>query len=236
MADRVTPCGSAKLDQMVSLSRPARWGLVALGAACLTIVVAVGFRLHDVRGPVRLDVRTARPVFDRIYGVPVVPVRIARWFQRLGNPPQFAIIVGLLALAGAAMRDRLVIWVSMAAPVVAEILSEAVGKPLVGRTNRLGGDAFPSGHTTAMTAIAAVLVLVVYRRWGTRALLWGVPVAALLSMSMVMSVVRLHSHVMSDALGGVLVGVGTVALITAGVDALVSRVHMPDRRVSAAPR
>ena len=196
--------------------------LVLLGVACLGVVTLVGLRLHDVRGPVSLDVRTARPVFDHIFGIPVVPTRLARGFQELGNPPQFALILAALVGAGILLHDRLVAWSAGIGPVVAEILAEKIGKPLFNRTDYAGVDSFPSGHVTAMTAIAAIIVLLAYRRWGVRGLTWGVPLGALLSGSMLLSVVRLHSHVMSDALGGIGVGLGAVALVVAVVDVTIS--------------
>lgn len=202
-----------------------------LAVLCLDIVVAVGLRLRRVHGAVALDVRTAAPVFSHAFGVSLVPVRVATQFVKVGNPTPYAVIVLGLAALALIGRDRLGAVVALVAPPVAVFSAEHL-KTHFGRTEG-GGDAYPSGHTTALTALAVVIVLLAMRRWGPRSLLVTLPVGIALSGGMVLTVVRLHDHLMSDALGGMLLGVGVVVGI-ASVGSIASSARPRSSRREAA--
>jgi len=184
---------------------------LVLAIGCLDIVVGVGLRLRRVRGAVSLDVQTAAPVFSRAFGVSLVPVRIAKQFVKLGNPRPFALLIGGLLLLALWARDWVGAATAVAGPPAAVVAAEHL-KSHFGRTEG-GGDAYPSGHTTALTAVAVVLVLVAWRRWGPRSLVVTGPLALAAGGGMVLTVVRLHDHLMSDALGGVLLGAGVVGAV-----------------------
>src|SRR5581483_628879 len=158
-----------------------------------------------------------RPVFRRIFGIPIIPDRVAHAVLRLGDPLPYSVIAGVgVLLALVLLRDRVGAAIAGFSLIVAPVLAEAVGKPLVDRQSVVKGtEGFPSGHTAAMTVVAAVLVVLSFRRWGPRGAAFSLPVAAAVTAGMVLSVVKLHSHVMSDAIGGVLLGTGTVAGVTA---------------------
>ena len=192
----------------LSWREPLRWAPLVFAVLCLDVVGAVGLRLRRVHGAVALDVRTAQPVFSHAFGVSLVPVRVATQFVKLGNPVPYAGLVLALVVLAASRRD----WVSTATaasgPALAVFTAEHL-KPHFGRTEG-GADAFPSGHTTALTALAVVVVLVVWRQRGWRSLAVSGPLAVALSGGMVLTVVRLHAHLMSDALAGVFLGAGTV--------------------------
>ncbi|GAC1540201.1 MAG: hypothetical protein NVS3B12_26940 [Acidimicrobiales bacterium] len=225
-------------NDVASRCSPVRLGAVCVSLLCLDVLASVGLRLRRTRGPVALDLRTARPVFARPFGTSLVPTRLAAQFVKLGNPVPIALLV--LALLALALWKR--DWLATITVAVAPVLvagAEAL-KTYFGRTEA-GADAYPSGHTTALTAIAAVLVFVAWRRWGPRSLVVTVPIALVLSGGMVLTVVRLHAHLMSDALGGVLLGAGGVIGVAAigalalSPRSLASRSTRP-RRADQSPR
>lgn len=184
-----------------------------------------------MHGPVGLDVRTAQPVFSRAFGLSLVPVRVATQFVKLGNPIPFGVLVLALVAVSLSKRDWLSAVTAAAGPVLAVFTAEHL-KPQFGRTEG-GADAYPSGHTTALTAVAVVIILVAWRRWGPASLVVSAPLGLALSGGMVLTVVRLHDHLMSDALGGVLLGVGIVVGIASAASITThprkARAKSPDR-------
>lgn len=197
-----------------------------IAVLCLEVVGAVGLRLRRVHGAVALDVRTAHPVFSHAFGVSLVPVRMATQFVKLGNPVPFAgLVLALVALA-VSKRDWLSAATAAAGPAVAVFTAEHL-KPQFGRTEG-GVDAYPSGHTTALTALAVVVVLVAWRQRGWRGLAATGPLSVAMSGGMVLTVVRLHAHLMSDAVAGVFLGTGIVT----GFAGLLSLVALRSGRTS----
>ena len=200
---------------------PLRWASLVFAVLCLAVVGAMGLRLRRVHGPVALDVRTASPVFSHAFGISLVPVQLATQFVKLGNPTPYAVIVLSLTALAVLAHDRLGAFVALVAPPLAVFAAEHL-KTHFNRTEG-GADAYPSGHTTALTAVAVVIVLLAWRRWGPRSLLVTGPVGVALTAGMVVTVVRLHDHLMSDALGGVLLGVGVVAGIASAASIVTAR-------------
>lgn len=135
----------------------------------------------------------------------------------IGNP----ILVGVVALgaAGTALRSgrRTRALAVLAGPLAAGVICDFVLKTLVdARTHSVYQ--YPSGHTTGASALAAVVVLVAPRsRRGAFVALSGLVVA----LSCV-GVVVLRMHTFTDALGGVLVGAGSL-LAADGLLALAAR-------------
>ena len=140
----------------------------------------------------------------------------------LGSPP--ALPLGLLALVLLAVLTRQrwpAVLLVVAGPVAAVLLTEFVLKPMVGRTYE-GGLSLPSGHTTSITSMAWVFVLVFVaggrqRRWWLRAGLVGLAVFAVLGVAG--SMVALNRHYTTDTVAGALVAtavVGAVALLLDG--------------------
>jgi membrane-associated phospholipid phosphatase len=171
-----------------------------------------------------MDIRGNTLAFAHLFGLPLVPLRLARHFVALGTDPDFAVAVGLLVAAALLLGDKLGARIALLGPPLALGLTEWVAKPLVGRNEVIAQNGapllgFPSGHTTAVAALAMAATVVAYRRWGLRGLVGAAPLAALLPLAMVATVVRLHYHLLSDGIGGVAVGYGTVL----GVVAVVAR-------------
>jgi len=213
------------------LSRAARLGLLITSLACFLVLIALGLELHRARGPVAVNERANRLVFGHLFGVSVVQDWAARAYRELGQPVPFALLVSAIVLGLLWRRDVADAVVAALGAPIAVLLADAVAKPVFDRTSGSNVSQFPSGHTTAMTALAVLLVLVAYRRWGGRGAVISLPVAAWVSGSMILSVIRLQQHVLTDAVGGVLLGTGTVAAVAA----IVSGVAVPGRAAARPP-
>ena len=148
-------------------------------------------------------------MLTRPFGIPLVSIRAAVDFQKLGRPAVFAGLVAVLVLIALALRDWLGAAIAAAGPGLALLLIERVGKPLVGRREPFA-DGFPSGHATAMAALGAVIFVLAYRRWGWKGALVASPLAAAFPIGMAAAVTRTQAHLFTDAIAGVLVGVGVV--------------------------
>jgi undecaprenyl-diphosphatase len=125
----------------------------------------------------------------------------------LGDLPVLVVgsVTAALVVVG---RDRWRALACLCGPAVAAVGVEWFLKPLVGR-HYYGVLSFPSGSVTTVAALATAWVLAVPRwlRWVV------VPTACVVVWAEAWAVVGLRWHYPSDALGGVLVGVGTVLLL-----------------------
>ncbi len=181
---------------------------------CLLAFFVLAAKVHRLPSPLHIDVWAQWWVSARPMGFPLVPVRAAQVFQQLGTPGFFAFLVSLLVLGAALLRDRVGALLALVGPPGAVFLTDAVGKPGVARPEGyMAANAFPSGHVTAMAAIAATAAVLAYRRWGVRGLAIASPFAVLLPSVMTLVVTRLHSHDFTDGLGGIAVGAGTVTAV-----------------------
>jgi membrane-associated phospholipid phosphatase len=198
--------------------------------ACFAGLIGLGLKLHNVRGPVAVNERADRLVFGHLFGVSVVPDWAARSYRELGQPVPFAILTAAIVAVLVWRRDLADAAVAALGAPIAVLLADAVAKPVFDRTSGSSVSQFPSGHTTAMTAVGVLLVLVAYRRWGRRGVVISLPVAAWVSGSMIVSVIRLQQHVLTDAIGGVLLGVATVTAVAAAVSAVAESVQPEPRR------
>ena len=125
----------------------------------------------------------------------------------LGTP----LVLGLAAIAAALVvvgRDRRRAVACVAGVIVAAMLVELTFKPLVGRRFE-GVLSYPSGNVTDLAAVAAAWAVAVPARFRLVTIGIGVVVTG----SMVVSVIGLRWHYPSDALAGMVLGVGTLLLI-----------------------
>ena len=118
---------------------------------------------------------------------------------------------GVAVLAGLIVwrHDRLRTLACLVGPGLAVVLAEVL-KIIVGR-RLLGTLCWPSGSAAAVAAMVTAVVLVVRGTARRLALVVGSAVVVL----EVIALVAYRSHYPSDALGGVLVGVGSVLLVDA---------------------
>jgi membrane-associated phospholipid phosphatase len=104
-------------------------------------------------------------------------------------------------------------------------LDELLLKPLVHRTY-LGILAYPSGHTTAMFALAATVavLLLVPAPAKARSVRAAVPSAAcLLGGVVAIAVIGLRWHYFTDTIAGAAVGIATVCGLALALDLLLGR-------------
>ena len=129
-----------------------------------------------------------------------------------------ALVLSVIAAVCCLLTGRLngAVLAVTAVPAAATI-NDAVLKPLVQRTY-LGQPAFPSGHTAAISALAAmvtVLVLTARRRDALRVLL---PAAWVLVGVVAIAVIGLRWHYFTDTVAGAAVGIATVCGLTLTLD------------------
>jgi membrane-associated phospholipid phosphatase len=132
----------------------------------------------------------------------------ARLIAHLGDPvPQLLLLAGACLLALRRRRPERAIAAAIlvaGANLTTQVLKAALAhprlQPILGYY-QVGETAFPSGHATAMAAIAYAYLLVVPRSWRTMT----AAVGAVLVITVGGSVVVLHRHYPSDVLGGLLV-------------------------------
>jgi len=204
--------GSYRLERRYGrplLAAPSRRWAGALLACCAILVTVLGVLFAHQTGPDQLDRAVDSPVitwFGSHRG-------LALWLAAPGS--QLPAIVLSAAIAVACLcTGRLNGAVLAAAAVPAAIgLNDGLFKPLVHRTY-LGVLSYPSGHTAAMSALAAtaaVLFLVPPQPARARALRVLIPVAAcVLGVVVAIGVIALRWHYFTDTVAGAAVGTGTV--------------------------
>jgi len=200
----------------------ARLRVGVLAAGCAVLVVALGLLFAGQR--------TAGP-FDHAVDAPIVAWftghhRIARWLVAPGSLDP-AIVISAVIVAACLVAGRLNgALLSAAAVPVAEVFSEKLFKPLVDRT-LLGGISYPSGHTTAIVALAAVLTVLADgtlrrpRARPARALILAVAYAAVAGVAL--GLIGLRWHYFTDTVGGAAVGIGTAAALALILDSRFAR-------------
>ena len=179
-----------------------------LGAAALFGAVAAA--------GVYLAFEPQENLLDR-WGYDVVPRQVHQplWHHvaQLGGPLVVAIgtlLAASWALGRAKLRPNRRVLAVVALPLVAEVLCEAVLKPLVGR--RLGGTyCYPSGHVTGAASMLTGFVLAAPRPW--RRSLGAV--VALVSCLVTVAVVADSQHYPTDAVAAL----GLVGAVALSVDA-----------------
>ena len=180
-------------------------GQLTAGIVLLAAAAAAGFVFVHRPWPNRLDAAG----FAAFPAAPLSP-----GWHHLADLGSLPVLLGGMA-AGFALtcwRDLARALACLAGPVLAVVVTERVAKPLVGRhLTVLGGSSFPSGTVTAVASLAAVAVLVAP---GWTRLVAALPAAAAV-LATSAAVVALRWHFPTDAVGGALVGLGTVLTVDA---------------------
>jgi membrane-associated phospholipid phosphatase len=214
------------------LAASVRLRVGALVAGCAVLVVALGVLFAGQR--------TAGP-FDHAVDAPVVGwftghERLARWLVAPGSLYP-AIVISAVIVAACLLAGRLNgALLGAAAVPVAEVFSKKVFKPLVDRT-LLGGISYPSGHTTAIVALAATLTVLLLgpvrraRARPARVLILTVAYAVVAGVAL--GLIGLRWHYFTDTVAGAAVGIGTVAGLALILDSrLVRKVLTRARRAA----
>jgi membrane-associated phospholipid phosphatase len=181
---------------------------LVVGAAVLVVVPGVLFAGQ----------RTADQ-FDHAVDAPIVSWftghhQLALWLVAPGSLYP-AIVISAVIVAACVLTGRLNgALLSVAAVPVAEVFSEKLFKPLIDRT-LLGGISYPSGHTTAIVALAATLTVLLLgplkrpRARPARVLILAVAYVGVAGVAL--GLIGLRWHYFTDTVGGAAVGIGTVA-------------------------
>ncbi|WP_206184804.1 phosphatase PAP2 family protein [Thermoactinospora rubra] len=149
---------------------------------------------------------------------------VAVWTDVLGPWPWRVAVLGMAAWAALRGARRLAIWAIATITVggltggLLKIITDRARPAFPDPVALAPGESFPSGHALTATLGAGVIVLmllpVLPRR--LRIPVWAV--AAFLALSVAWTRVALGVHWVSDALGGVLLGVGVIAATTIGFE------------------
>jgi membrane-associated phospholipid phosphatase len=192
------------------------WAALTL-AGCVAVVVFLGLLFRGQTGPDGLDNAVDSPVVTFFGG----HRDLLLWLALPGTLIP-AVAVSAAVAAGALLTGRLSGAVlAVTAVPAATVLDDALLKHLFHRTY-LGQLAFPSGHTTSATALAAtlaVLLMVPPQGAGTRAARAAVTAAAFAAGAVTaVAVIGLRWHYFTDTVAGAAVGVGTVCALSLVLD------------------
>jgi membrane-associated phospholipid phosphatase len=208
--------------------RPGAGGALGVAALCVVALALIWLVAELVPAA---QVRDAVVLHDfmRLSGPQIDP--FARLLLHLLDPPLFTIwgvALVLFAISRGRPRVALAIALVMAlAPLSSELL-----KPLLAHahdTRRVGPASWPSGHSTAASALALCAVLVAPRRWRTAvAALGGAFVLAVGAALLIRA-----WHMPSDVLGGWVMGVLWMSLAVAALRGSQRRWPPRERKRSA---
>jgi membrane-associated phospholipid phosphatase len=214
------PCGIQR--QRLLAARPLlppgmrRWAaLLAAGCVVVTACLALAFGHQGHADP--LDAVVDARIQDLLDGYP----RPLHLLSRLGGLLSVAELTAALVLACLVTRRwRGALLAALAVPV-AVTMTEFVLKPLVGRSIR-GYASFPSGHATAMFALAAICAVLLANpkrpRLPRAARLLLAAGAVLVALAVPVAMVAQGFHYFTDIVAGAAVGTGTVLLIALLID------------------
>lgn len=153
--------------------------------------------------------------------------RVTAVLVSLADPDDAAIVLAAAATVAAIVRRWSGLLLVVGGTVTAVVIAEVVLKPLVGRL-RDGHLAFPSGHTTAVAALAlAVAIVLTGARWPRSvalrllASLAVVGVAAGVAVALIVQ----RIHYATDTLAGCCVAIFTVFSLALTLDCLGPRVR-----------
>ena len=184
----------------------------ALLAFCTVLVAALGVLFAH---------QTRADWFDHAIDAPIIAwftghQGLALWLAAPGSLIPAGVVTAVIVI-GCVLGGRLNgAFLALAAVPVSEAISEGLLKPLIHRTY-LGGVAYPSGHTTAISAVTATLIvlLLVSRRpvqaRAMRRLSVLIPaVACVIGVGVAIGLIGLRWHYFTDIVAGAAVGIGTV--------------------------
>ena len=150
----------------------------------------------------------------------------------LGNPFQATILAAVVAGAAAAGRRWSGVVLTIGGTLAAVSITEFILKPLVGRL-RYGHLSFPSGHSTAVAAVAITsAILLTGAQWPRSValrLLASLAVVAL-AASVAIALIAEHIHYATDTVAGSCVAVATLLTAALALDVYTSRVRSRPRR------
>jgi membrane-associated phospholipid phosphatase len=181
----------------------------ALLACCVILVALLGVVFSHQAKADWFDHAVDAPIITWFDGHPALAVRLAAPGSLIPASVLSAAIVVACLLTG---RLNGAVLAAAAVPTAVG-LDERLFKPLVHRTY-LGNLVYPSGHTTAMFALATMVTMLLVippHPANARALRVLIPAAAcLLGGAVAIAVIGLRWHYFTDTVAGATVGTGTV--------------------------
>ena len=203
-------------------------------AACTALIALLGILFADQSQPGRLDTAADNWIQSSLGGHPGVLSVLAG----LGGPiPVTVMTLAVLVACLGTNRVRGALLAAVAVPVAAGT-TEFLIKPLVDRT-RFSTLSYPSGHTTGIAALAAVLaILLIGPLRPPLPLIVRVLLAsadAVLAVAVATALVGLGKHYFTDTVAGAAVGISVVLLTALILDHLFARPEAQADGPQAAP-
>jgi membrane-associated phospholipid phosphatase len=217
------------------LAAPARAWAAGLLACCAFVVIVLGILVAHKTTADRVDQAVDARIIAWFAGHPVVALRMA-YPATLVPAGVVSLIATLTCLARGWIRGAVL---ALLAVPVASGLTDALLKPLFHRTYE-GVLSYPSGHTSAITALAAALTVLLLlaprqapappqalasRRPPTprpalaTMLRWAIPAVAWLAVVVVaVGVIGVRWHYFTDTIAGAALGTGTVCGLAVALD------------------
>ena len=180
----------------------------ALLACCTVVVVVLGVLFAHQAKADWFDRAIDAPIITWFSGHPGLAVRLASPGSLIPTGVLSLVIVIACLLAG---RLNGAVLAVLAVPVAVG-LDERLLKPLFHRTY-LGNLVYPSGHTTAILAVAATVTVLLIPPQPARAkaVRMAIPAAAYaVGCVVAVAVIGLRWHYFTDTVAGAAVGIGTV--------------------------
>ncbi len=211
------------------LAAQARPWAGAVLACCAVLVVVLG---------VLFARQTAADWLDHAVDAPIVGwfgghQGLARWLAAPGSVVPAVLLSAAIAVACLLTGRLNGAVLAVTAVPVAEGVTEGVFKPLVHRT-LLGGISYPSGHATAIVALAStVTVLLLVPPRSARAGVARVAITAVaysLAVGVVVGLIGLRWHYFTDTVAGAAVGIGTVCGLALVLDSRAVRRRQAGKR------
>ncbi|MGB8961039.1 MAG: phosphatase PAP2 family protein [Pseudonocardiaceae bacterium] len=145
----------------------------------------------------------------------------------LGNPLPAAVLIAAVAGAAAVARRWSGVVLTIGGTLVAVTITELILKPLVGRL-RYGHLSFPSGHSTAVAAVAiatAIMIIGARRPRNVVLRLVASVVPVVLAACVAVALIAEHIHYATDTVAGSCVALATVLTATLVLDIVAPRLR-----------
>jgi membrane-associated phospholipid phosphatase len=215
------------------LADPVRSWAAGLLACCAVLVIVLGVLVAHKATADRVDLAVDAPLITWFTLHPLLAFRMT-YPATLVPAVGASLAAALACLAHGWIRGAVL---ALLAVPVASGLNDALLKPLFHRTYE-GVLSYPSGHTSAIAALAAALTVLLLlapsqaptprlaphptpRTALATALRWAIPVVAWLAVVVVaIGVIGVRWHYFTDTVGGVALGTGTVCGLALALDVI----------------
>lgn len=203
----------------VLLPAAARSIAAAVVVACLAVTAFLGVWVTYQKNPDWLDATVGAKAHAVLGGHQRV-LTLLIWPGGPGPVAVMALALVIVCLIRRRYREAALVVISVPA---ASMITDLVLKPLVGRL-MWSTLSFPSGHTTGVFAVAAVLTVLLIGRTGVglpRAIRAAIALTAFLAAALVaFALVADGVHYFTDTVAGAAVGTGTVLATALMLDLL----------------